>query len=180
MINLFIKLFCALGLLFVFSCGFKLEVDKQNNDDDNSPISIKYDRISCFSPDYSMCKYFKERYSQSISSYFNGLVEIIVKDSINNTYSNFGSDVMPRVGQTSIIIEYTIVSNVQMDQKNKGILTGSLFFETPYQFGSTVIGDLYSQKKSKEVAIENVIEIINHATKSLSNEYDLKLDNQSS
>jgi len=107
-------------------------------------------------------------------------VEIIVKDSINNTYSNFGSDVMPRVGQTSMIIEYTIVSNVQMDQKNKGILTGSLFFETPYQFGSTVIGDLYSQKKSKEVAIENVIEIINHATKSLSNEYDLKLDNQSS
>lgn len=158
---MFFKNIVILTIMFInlclFGCGFKIESETNYLYDD--------DNLICIAKNYQLCNYFKNRYKQIISSRFDGIIEIIISDSIN-IYTNWTSDGSPRITKTITNIQYTIIKNTQTKKDDKAIVLGSIASDTPYQFESGIVSDLYKQKFVEEAAINQVIQIINTYTKS--------------
>ena len=150
--------------LILCSCGFSIKAAKNNQQLEDD--SQNYDNVFCISKDYEICDYFKRQYSQSTSVKFDGIIEIVVND-VRSFYSNWDSSGSPRISKTIVTIEYFIIKNKQANKLDKSIISGLITSDTPYQFGLSVIGDLYIQRHAKQDIVNEVIHVIQHSTESV-------------
>jgi|GEM_PF-5735705 len=154
-------IFTFLVTLTLQSCGFKLEAESVR--DANAASKIEANNLFCISEDYEVCQYFKTQYPRSVGKLFDGIIEISLMQN-KTTYTNWSDTGAPKISQSVVIVDYTIIENRQKTSTNKGIITGQINQNIPYQFGSSVISDLYAQRQSKKNAIDTLINIVNNLT----------------
>ena len=160
-------LFCCC-IFFLSSCaGFAIQAERSINNDDELTSSDKINNVICISNDYEICQYFKTAILQEVFANFDGLIEVNIPQ-IQNFYSNWDNTGSPRVSKSIVRINYTIMSSFQSSPENKGVISDTVTVDTPYQFGSSVVSDLYTIRHSKKNAVNETIKIIKHSINSIS------------
>lgn len=150
------------------SCGFTM--DAENVADVESGSKLQTANLFCISEDYEVCQYFQTQYPRSIAQKFDGIIEIFLKQN-KTAYTNWSETGAPRISQSVVEINYIMITNRQKSINNKGITIGQVTQNIPYQFGSSVVSDLYAQRQSKKNAVDTLInEINNVAQKNEDNE----------